>query len=79
MIFILELVCGDGHCLESIAWDDETHTEMHAAYGLGLLALPTLPVCRICHSTSTLLRNLPTTFTSLEQAARSREGCQVLQ
>lgn len=79
MIFILELVCDPaGHCLESIAWDDDTHNENEATVGLDYLSLPALPVCRVCGSTSSLLRNLPTAFTSVEEAARSREGCHVL-
>lgn len=79
MIFILELVCSPaGHCAECIAWDDATHSENAAAFKLGLLALSTLPVCGICGSTSSLLRSLPTQFQSVEDAARSRQGCQVL-
>jgi hypothetical protein len=79
MIFILELICcPDGHVLESIAWDDETHTAVEAAYQLGHLALPVLPVCEVCGSTSTRLRNLPTVCATTADAAGSRLGCAVL-
>lgn len=79
MIFILELICDPhGHVLESIAWDDETHTSSDAAYHLGLLALPVLPVCEVCGSTSTRLRNLPTRCATAAEAAGSRLGCAVL-
>jgi hypothetical protein len=79
MIFILELVCcPDGHCLESIAWDDETHRECDAAFQLGHLALPVLPVCGVCGSTSSRLVNRPTVFTTTTAAAGSQLGCAVL-
>jgi hypothetical protein len=79
VIFILELVCSPaGHCLDCLAWDDETHSENAAAFKLGMLSLPMLPVCGICGSTSARLRNLPTQFGSVEEAARSRKGCHVL-
>jgi hypothetical protein len=79
VIFILELVCDPhGHVLEAIAWDDETHTENDAAFRLGMLALPVLPVCAVCGSTSTRLRNLPTAHATTTAAAGSRLGCAVL-
>jgi hypothetical protein len=79
MIFILELICDPhDHVLESIAWDDDTHAAVDAAFQLGHLALPVLPVCRECGSTSTRLRNLPTHFETTAAAAESRLGCAVL-
>ena len=80
MIHILERVCSPaGHVLESIAWDDERSSDGEAAFQLGLLALPILPVCAVCGSTSAVLRNVPTRFRTVEEAARSRPGCQVLE
>jgi hypothetical protein len=79
VIYILELVCcPEGHVLESIAWNDETHTSIAAAYHLGLLVLPVLPVCRTCGSTSSRLVNRPTVFTTTTAAAGSQLGCAVL-
>jgi len=79
MIFILELVCfPKEHVLQSVAWDDDTHAAVDAAYQLGHLALPVLPVCRECGSTSTRLINRPTAHATTAAAAGSRLGCAVL-
>jgi hypothetical protein len=79
VIFILELICDPhGHVLESVAWDNDTHAAVDAAYQLGHLALPVLPVCRECGSTSTRLINRPTAYATTAAAAGSRLGCAIL-
>jgi hypothetical protein len=79
MIFILELICDPhGHVLESVAWDDDTHAAIDAAYRLGMLAMPMIPVCRKCGSTSTRLVNRPTVHATTAAAAGSRLGCAIL-
>jgi hypothetical protein len=79
VIHVLELVCTAGHVHESILWDDASHTEADAAYRLGRLALPTIPVCEVCGATSFQLQDRVTEHETLERAARAAtKRCYVL-